>query len=147
MADAEILLMRHGAGIKPGQDREKVPVGPDGALTAEGHREAEAVGYTLAETLRSSYPDVCRVAVFYPCPPADPECPPAGREPKATATVVAEQLQAAGISVDGPDSWKVCLPSAILVTNDNRKIKKVRKKFREKVNSAAKELEGKCSKG
>lgn len=139
MADAEILLMRHGAGIKPGQDREKVPVGPDGTLTAVGHREAEAVGHALAETLRSSYPWVRGVAVFY-------QRPPVGREPEATATVVARELQAAGIGIDGPDPWEVCLPSAILVTNDVRRIKDVRKGFRENIDSAVKELEGKSSK-
>jgi hypothetical protein len=80
------------------------------------------------------------MAVFYPYPPA-------GGEPKATATVVAQQLQAAGIRIDGPAPWRVSLPSAILVTNDVRKIKQVRKEFRQNVNSAAKELERKCSKG
>ena len=134
MADAEILLMRHGAGIKPGQDREKVPSGPDGILTGLGYRDAVAVGHTLAETLKSSYPCIRHVAVFYPCPPA-------GREPKATASVVAQQLRAAGISTDGPDQLKMTLPSAILVTND------VRKEFRDNINSAVEELRCKSCKG
>jgi broad specificity phosphatase PhoE len=90
MAEARILLMRHGAGIKPGQDPEKVPRAADGVLTAVGHREAQAVGHTLAETSKSSYPLVRRAAVLY-------SVPPAGREPEATATAVARQLQAAGI--------------------------------------------------
>jgi hypothetical protein len=158
MAYAEILLMRHGAGIKPGQDREKVPPSPAGVLTAAGHREAEAVGHTLAETVMSSYPFVRSVAVLYPCPPAGREypcppagreypCPPAGPEPKATATVVAQQLQAAGLSIDGPNPWEICLPGAILVTSDVRNIKDVRKGFQRDINSAAEKLEGKCSKG
>jgi hypothetical protein len=126
--------MRHGAGIKPGQDPEKVPPGPDSVLTAMGHREAKAVGHALAEALRSSYPLVLRVAVFY-------SVPPIGRETEATAAVVSQQLQATGIRVDGPGRWEKPLPSAILVTDDIRKnIKDVRKKFRQQVKCAAQDL-------
>lgn len=138
MAEAQILLMRHGAGIKPGQDPEKVPQAADGVLTAAGHREAQAVGHTLAETLNSSYPLVHRVAVFY-------SVPPAGREPEATAAVVAGQLQAAGIGIDGPGQWEQRLPGAMLVMDDIRqKIRVVRDELREQIESAAQDLTAKA---
>jgi hypothetical protein len=139
MAEAQILLMRHGAGIKPGQDPEKVPRAADGVLTVAGHREAQAVGHALAETLKSSYPLVQHMAVFY-------SVPPAGREPGATARVVARQLQAAGISTGVPGPWEQRLPGAMLVTDDvRRNIKDVRDEFRKQINDAAQALTLKAS--
>jgi hypothetical protein len=52
--EPELLLMRHGAGVKPGQDPAKTPPGPDGVLTAQVYRDAQAVGHVLAETLTSA---------------------------------------------------------------------------------------------
>ena len=45
-----VLLMRHGAAIKAGQDPQATLPGPDQVLTAQGYRDAEAVGQRLAET-------------------------------------------------------------------------------------------------
>jgi hypothetical protein len=65
MAELQLLLMRHGAGIKPGQDPEKVQPGPDRVLTAQGYRDAQAVGHVLAETLNWSSRPVPGVRCFY----------------------------------------------------------------------------------
>src|SRR6266516_4548440 len=63
----ELLLMRHGAGVKPWHNPAKDPPGPDDVLTAEGYREAQAVGDILAETL-NSYAGYNKVVVRYAGP-------------------------------------------------------------------------------
>lgn len=133
MADLELLLMRHGAGIKPGQDPAKEPSGPDGVLTAAGYREAQAVGHYLAETLTSSLSDCCQAAVLYALPPPDlaggthrggwrwlqrkPTLPASG-EPEATAKVVARYLAQAGIRLTSLKPWPVMLPSPVRPLTD-----------------------------
>jgi hypothetical protein len=146
MANLELLLMRHGAGIKPGQDPKKDPSGPDGVLTAAGYRDAEAVGHSLAETLKLSFPDGCRVVVLFALRPPDiaqgthggglrwlsrkRTLSPSG-EPEATARVVARHLAEAGIPLTGPEPWSAKLPSPFRALTDQSRIQ---------IKSAAKEL-------
>jgi hypothetical protein len=144
MADLELLLMRHGAGIKPGQDPANDPNGPDGVLTAAGYRDAQAVGHSLAETLKLSFPDGCQVAVLYARPPPEITQGTQGGglrwlsrkatlsgEPEATARVVARYLAKAGIPVTGPEPWSARLPSPFRALTDQS---------RTQIKSAAKEL-------
>jgi hypothetical protein len=138
MADPELLLMRHGAGIKPGQDPEKEPPGPDGVLTAAGYRDAQAVGHSLAETLKLSFPEGCQVKVWYA--PRPPELamgtkrrglhwpgqkkpkPSISGEPEATALVMAQSLAEAGIRIEEPAPWKAKLPSPYhTLTDESRR--------------------------
>jgi hypothetical protein len=86
-----LLLMRHGAGIKAGQDPEKTPPGPDKILTVEGFRNAEAVGQQLAETLATSPDGPVTVRQIWYATKAIPG------ESEATAKVVATQLTPAGV--------------------------------------------------
>jgi hypothetical protein len=116
MVKPELLLMRHGAGVKPGQDPAKVPPGPDRVLTAEGYRDAQAVGHVLAEILGWRSADGRRLVVRYPGRPAAPATAAPGcwwrwaadsasrvlgGEPEATARVIVRQLGQAGIDVGG----------------------------------------------
>jgi hypothetical protein len=130
MADPELLLMRHGAGIKPGQDPDDEPPGPDGVLTSAGYRDAQAVGHLLAETLTSSFPGGCQVAVWFAVPPAvpapgtkqgswhwrKPKLSPG--EPEATARVVARYLTGAGIHIEQLEPWTAELPNQYLPLTD-----------------------------
>ncbi len=121
MAELQLLLMRHGAGIKPGQDPEKVQPGSDGVLTAQGYRDAQAVGHVLAETLNWSSRPVPGVRCFYAGPSADSEAeatlgPRPGSEPEATARVIAEQLTTAGIHTGTPQPFEPILPDKILAS-------------------------------
>jgi hypothetical protein len=107
--------MRHGAGIKPGDDPKNKPPSSDHVLTAEGLREARAVGDRLAETLATAGPEDRPVKVAeiryagatgrlvlldYP----------ANREPEATAKAVAHQLTLRGIKHEKPTPWPVIRP-------------------------------------
>jgi len=140
MAGLELLLMGHGAGIKPGQDPKKEPRGPDGVLTAAGYLDAQAVGHYLAETLTSSFPDGCQVAVLYALPTSHlaegkerggwrrlgrkPGLSSSG-EPEATAKVLARYLAEAGIRLTGPERWSARLPSPFLaLTDESRRLLK-----------------------
>jgi hypothetical protein len=123
-----LLLMRHGAGMKPGQDPKEVPPGQDGVLTAKGYRDAQAVGHVLAETLKWTSGDGCRVMVWYagrsagsaavapvrwrPRRADRSSAVPSG-EPEATARVIVKQLGAAGIHAGGPVPWPSILPERI----------------------------------
>jgi hypothetical protein len=133
MADVELLLMRHGAGIKPGQDPKEEPSGPDGVLTGAGYRDAQAVGHYLAETLTSSFPGGCEVAVLYTQPPLDvaeqtqrggwrwlgrKPISSGSSEPEATAKVLAWYLAEAGIRLTGPNPWSPKLPSPFRALTD-----------------------------
>jgi hypothetical protein len=129
MSDPELLLMRHGPGIKPGQDPEKEPPGRDGVLTAAGYRDGQAVGHSLAEALKLSFPQGCQVKVWYAPPPPElametkrkglpwpgqkPK-PSTSGEPEATALVMARYLVGAGIRTEEPALWKAELPSPYL---------------------------------
>jgi hypothetical protein len=129
MADPDLLLMRHGAGIKPGQEPEKEPPGPDGVLTAAGYRDAQAVGHSLAETLKLSFPQGCQVKVWYAPPPPELAMGTKGKsphwpkqntkpsisgEPKATALVMVQYLVEAGIGIEETTPWKAELPGPYL---------------------------------
>jgi hypothetical protein len=107
--------MRHGAGIKPGDDPKNKPPSSDHVLTADGLREAQAVGGRLAETLATAGPDDRPVSVA--------EIRYAGatgrlvlldyqsnREPEATAKAVAHQLTLRGIEHEKPTPWPVIRP-------------------------------------
>jgi hypothetical protein len=135
MADPELLLMRHGAGIKPGQDHEKQPPGPDGVLTAAGYRDAQAVGHFLAETLKLSFPHGCHVTVRYALPPlalatgterkgwhwhwpGQKAQVSLSGEPEATAKVVAQYLAGARIHIEELVPWKAELPGPFLALTD-----------------------------
>lgn len=127
--EPELLLMRHGAGVKPGQDPAEVSPGPDGVLTAEGYRHAQAVGYVLAETLKWPSTAGRRVVVRYagrrPASPpalapvrrrrwrADWPAPVPSGEPEATARVIVRQLGDAGIQAGNPQPWPLILAECI----------------------------------
>jgi hypothetical protein len=128
----ELLLMRHGAGIKPWQDPAKVPPGPGDVLTAEGYREAQAVGDILAETLKA-YTGCSRILVRYAGRPATASTATWSRwgrqleaalgrdaEPAATARVVAQQLTNAGIEARSPKPWPRIQPERIPPVNPDR---------------------------
>jgi len=116
----ELLLMRHGAGVKPWHNPAKDPPGPDDVLTAEGYREAQAVGDILAETL-NSYAGYNKVVVRYagPITPASTSAWAwqASRaldgEPAATARVIVQRLTKAEIEARPPKPWPRILPERI----------------------------------
>src|SRR6266545_1336088 len=135
--EPELLLMRHGAGVKPGQDPAKAPPGRDGVLTVQGYRDAQAVGHVLAETLRWPPTDRQRLAVRYAGSPrslakaepirwrrwrADRPVPVPSGEPEATARVIVEQLVDAGIQAGDPQPWPLILPERIPPTNPDRAV-------------------------
>jgi hypothetical protein len=113
LATSYLLLMRHGAGIKAGQDPETTRRGRDHVLTAQGYRDAEAVGQRLAETLATAHGDpnkpvrVARIRYAGKVQPTgrlvcDEEV---NLEPQATAAVVARQLTLGGIGHQDPEPW------------------------------------------
>lgn len=116
MATSHLLLMRHGAGIKPGQDPATTPPGPDQILTANGFRNAQAVGQQLADTLATSRSGPMRVGCIWYGGPDNrgrrwvPR-PGTNREPEATARVVADQLIPMGLWAGEPEAWPDIAPA------------------------------------
>jgi broad specificity phosphatase PhoE len=106
--------MRHGAGIKPGDDPKDKPPSSDHVLTAEGLREAQAVGDRLAETLATAGPDGRPVKVaeirYAGATGRLVLLDQANQEPEATARAVAHQLTLRGIEHEKPTPWPVIRP-------------------------------------
>jgi hypothetical protein len=135
--EPQLLLMRHGAGVKPGQDPSKVQPGPDGVLTAEGYRDAQAVGHALAETLTLSSTGGHRVVVWYAGRPTGPAKTASTRwrrrrpdrpgrvpdgEPEATARVIVRQLGEAGIETGEPQPWPLIVPERLPPASPDRAV-------------------------
>jgi hypothetical protein len=112
LATSYLLLMRHGAGIKAGHDPTTNPPGPDQVLTAQGFRDAQAVGQRLAETLATA--DDGRPVKVAEIRYAGGAKQTEGwdfdskidREPKATAKMVVRQLKLGGVEYVKPVPWE-----------------------------------------
>jgi hypothetical protein len=122
VASSYVLLMRHGAGIKVSHDPLTTPPGPDHILTAQGFRDAQAVGQRLAETLTSTVGGGGVAWIRYAGAAGQSDrwalAPGANREPEATAKVMARQLAAGGVACSEPEPWPEIRPESFPASSE-----------------------------